>query len=153
SDGKKFAKLLDGKSFVPYRVRRIAGSQLTAAWAREDGLREPVLATCLDGLGVKVPANTFSVRDVARVIGGRHPLSVIEVATQAEVTGWCMADWADYYENRGPDVPPLNVISLEFSDTPLRQLVNSPQMVRDLDWIDACWPAEKKHSGDYPQVR
>jgi Cupin-like domain/Jumonji helical domain len=33
----------------------------------------------------------------------------------------------------------LNQISLEFSHTPLRAKVQSPQFVRDLDWIDQAW--------------
>jgi hypothetical protein len=37
----------------------------------------------------------------------------------------------------------LNQISLEFSHTVLRQQVQSPQIVRDLDWIDIAW---KPHS-------
>jgi len=34
----------------------------------------------------------------------------------------------------------LNQISLEFSQTPLRQKIASPQFVRDMDWIDNVWP-------------
>jgi hypothetical protein len=34
----------------------------------------------------------------------------------------------------------LNQISLEFSHTPLKDIILSPQFVRDLDWIDHAWP-------------
>ena len=34
----------------------------------------------------------------------------------------------------------LNLISLEFSGTPLAQRVSSPKFVRDIDWIDHAWP-------------
>ena len=37
----------------------------------------------------------------------------------------------------------LNQISLEFSQTPLRRKILSPQFVRDLDWIDNAWPGRK----------
>ena len=50
----------------------------------------------------------------------------------------------------------LNQISLEFSDTPLRKMVLSPQFVRDLDWIDKCWPLELKQRNSkksYPSVQ
>lgn len=38
----------------------------------------------------------------------------------------------------------LNQISYEFSGTLLNDLVRSPQIVRDVDWIDHAWPAEQK---------
>lgn len=47
----------------------------------------------------------------------------------------------------------LNQISLEFSSTPLRKIVQSPQFVRDLDWIDHAWPAERRAAMDYPMVQ
>jgi F-box/leucine-rich repeat protein 10/11 len=47
----------------------------------------------------------------------------------------------------------LNQISLEFSFTPLRRMVNSPRFVRDMDWIDHAWPCDKREAGDYPVVQ
>ena len=47
----------------------------------------------------------------------------------------------------------LNVISLEFSDTPLMKHVQSPRIVRELDWIDTVWPKDRKVSGQYPVVQ
>ena len=38
----------------------------------------------------------------------------------------------------------LNQISYEFSGTPLHSMVRSPKIVRDIDWIDQAWPAERK---------
>lgn len=48
----------------------------------------------------------------------------------------------------------LNQISLEFSDTPLKKHVVSPQFVRDLDWIDNSWPSELRNTQQsYPAVK
>ena len=59
----------------------------------------------------------------------------------------------------------LNQISLEFSQTPLRRRILSPQFVRDLDWIDNAWPGRKAKAnasgslesvetgGEYPSVQ
>ena len=50
----------------------------------------------------------------------------------------------------------LNQISLEFSDTPLGEKVVSPQFVRDLDWIDNCWPSnlrQRYNNQSYPSVQ
>lgn len=38
----------------------------------------------------------------------------------------------------------LNQRSYEFTGTPLDELVQSPQFVRDLDWIDHAWPSSMK---------
>ena len=47
----------------------------------------------------------------------------------------------------------LNQISLEFSRTPLYEMVKSPQFVRDLDWIDHAWPFQRRKMYDYPIVQ
>jgi len=48
----------------------------------------------------------------------------------------------------------LNQISLEFSGTPLQELVLSPQFVRDLDWVGNCWPADlRRDKQSYPSVQ
>jgi hypothetical protein len=48
----------------------------------------------------------------------------------------------------------LNQISLEFSHTPLKDRILSPQFVRDLDWIDNAWPRRENDPTDvYPNVQ
>jgi len=47
----------------------------------------------------------------------------------------------------------LNQISLEFSLLPLAKYVKSPKFVRDIDWVDNMWPAQRKAQGDYPRVQ
>ena len=39
---------------------------------------------------------------------------------------------------------PLNVISLEFSNTKLDNQVTAPRIVRQIDWIDKVWPRHLK---------
>ncbi|KAG5184756.1 hypothetical protein JKP88DRAFT_354384 [Tribonema minus] len=154
-DRNKFQHLLESKRFTPLEVQQLRGEELTAEWAYKTGLREPVMVRDKTGLGLQVPdASTFTVRDVADIVGEDFPVSVIEVCSQSELPGWRLGDWAEYYETRKAEQPPLNVISLEFSQTPLRKFVTSPKMVRSLDWIDAVWPAEdRREGGTYPQVQ
>ena len=38
------------------------------------------------------------------------------------------------------------------SDTPLAKMVTSPQLVRDMDWVDWCWPQDRKGEGQFPKV-
>jgi F-box/leucine-rich repeat protein 10/11 len=39
-----------------------------------------------------------------------------------------------------PNVQVVNQVSYEFSRTELAQYITSPQLVRDIDWIDIVWP-------------
>jgi hypothetical protein len=59
-------------------------------------------------------------------------LDVIDVPTQSEVVPkWTMEQWANYYHTPAEERKQiLNVISLEFSQTPLMQQVRSPGIVR-----------------------
>ena len=158
-DASRFERLLAEK--VPAlgaaggNIDVIPSTQFTREWVQGHGLRRPVLIQGREGLGLKVPAAGFTVRDVATVVGESHPIDVIDVAAQEELPGgWTLGDWADYYHT-----PParrrrvLNVISLEFSGTRLAGLVRSPRAVRQLDWIDNVWPGARRAAGEYPQVQ
>ncbi|CAE7441591.1 Kdm2 [Symbiodinium microadriaticum] len=46
------------------------------------------------------------------------------------------------------------MISLEVSSTPLASHILSPRFVRQLDWIDAYWPVDRRARGrDFPSVQ
>ncbi|KAL6046274.1 Lysine-specific demethylase 2A [Balamuthia mandrillaris] len=112
----------------------------------EEGFRQPTLVLRPAGLGLKVPdAATFDVDSVAALVGNRE-LEIIDVARQADVTPrWHMEDWAEYF-SQAPEQREriLNVISLEFSDSKLASKVQSPHVVRLVDWVDHVWPREIK---------
>jgi hypothetical protein len=155
SDANKFAEMLKGKSFSPYALEEVQGASLTASRLREEGLSEPLLIRSKKGLGLRVPdASTFGVRQVADTVGHDYRISVIEVSSQSELTPqWTLGQWVQYYEGRPPHAPPLNVLSLEFSDTPMRKLVMSPKVARELDWVERYWPPSRRLvENDYPKV-
>lgn len=52
-------------------------------------------------------------------------------------------EWQRYYEDPEKDKL-LNVISLEFSHTKLENYVQSPALVRQIDWVDCVWPRHLK---------
>ncbi|CAM9537205.1 unnamed protein product, partial [Hapterophycus canaliculatus] len=65
-----------------------------------------------------------------------------------------LAEFAEYFETcTKPGQAILNMISLEFSDTPLATMVQSPQLVRDIDWLNRCWPEDRKQEGQFPKVQ
>lgn len=86
---------------------------------RQRGFDFPVFLPYKEGLNIKVPGPSFSVRDVVRLVGPKRPVDVIEVANQSELPNWTLGDWAEYYCNEEYRTKRLNVISLEFSQTSL----------------------------------
>ncbi|KAI8814877.1 hypothetical protein BJ742DRAFT_784730 [Cladochytrium replicatum] len=152
-DEYKYTKILKARTFLPANFARIRGSELTIDYARRTGLESPVIIEDPEGLDMKMPDSSITVRDVAELCGEKRKVDVIEVSSQAELV-MTLEEWATYYEQ-----PPhsrkriLNVISLEFSDTALGKQVVRPKFVRDVDWIDNVWPAEMKARKEYPKVQ
>uniref|UniRef100_A0A1I8IJJ5 SH2 domain-containing protein n=1 Tax=Macrostomum lignano TaxID=282301 RepID=A0A1I8IJJ5_9PLAT len=85
-----------------------------------------------------VPSESFNVADVKLMVGARRPVDVMDVRTQQALV-MTMRQWTDYYTDPNRDRI-LNVISLEFSHTKLDNYVESPTVVRQIDWIDRAWP-------------
>lgn len=54
-----------------------------------------------------------------------------------------MKEWQEYYDTVEKDKL-MNVISLEFSHTKLDNYIQSPQIVRLIDWVDVVWPRQLK---------
>lgn len=125
-----------------------------------------------ESLGMLIPK--LSIRDIAECIGFEYPVNIMDVHTQEEIPNWNLGDLVNYFEctkrkeklakyyssdnqmefdiSTLPRV--LNQISLEFSKTPLRHKVQSPQFVRDIDWIENAWPSDRKlHHNEYPRVQ
>lgn len=65
-------------------------------------------------------------------MGSKRVLDVMEVNTQKNLQ-MTMKEWQEYYEDPKKKKL-LNVISLEFSQTKLENYVQSPSIVRQLDW-------------------
>lgn len=77
------------------------------------------------------------------------------MATQTNTPGYTLSKWADYYHSEPSKRDKIrNVISLEVSDTPLAKQISPPRIVRELDWVEKYWPANKKGKGhSYPKVQ
>lgn len=90
---------------------------------------------------------------MAKLIGFHVPVKIIEVGTQSEIVGWTFGQYVEYLQRRGPNHKILNLISLEFSMTPMSNFVHAPEVVRKIDWIDVLWPLDRRGRADYPQVQ
>ncbi|PRP79815.1 histone lysine demethylase PHF8-like [Planoprotostelium fungivorum] len=163
SEKKKVKPAIDFVAFMKQKpgsisteniVQKVKGVELTRELFTENGFRVPIVTTDDVPVGMKLPPSDFTVDDVRDTIGPGRLLDVIEVSTQSEVMPqWNLERWATYYRqiNRKEI---YNVISLEFSGTPLQEKVVAPQVVRDIDWIDNVWPSGRRGDTDkWPKVQ
>ena len=120
----------------------------------ETGFNKPfVIVGNGPAVGIKIPDQTTTFGDIAQIVGTQTPTKLIEVGQQAEITGRTLGEYADYLANRTKNHKTLNMITLEFSSTPLNSKILAPSFVRDIDWIDSIWPLERRRRGDYPKVQ
>ncbi|KAM9325164.1 histone lysine demethylase PHF8 [Gastrophryne carolinensis] len=116
------------------------GTQLTVEYLEENSFSVPILVLKKDGLGMTLPPPSFTVNDVEYYVGGEKEIDVIDVVRQADLK-MKLKDFVKYYN--GPKREKvLNVISLEFSETRLSNLVETPKIVRKLSWVENLWPEQ-----------
>ena len=93
-----------------------------------NGFDAPIVIYENKSLGIRVPDDTFSVRDVKKLVGSDRSIDVIDVNTQHGFT-MTMREWHRYYSNNKERARTLNVLSLEFSHSPMDEFVDSPHIV------------------------
>ncbi|GAA6007354.1 [Histone H3]-lysine-36 demethylase [Rhodotorula paludigena] len=118
----------------------------------EQGMMEPFVVEHEDGLGLQMPPRSITVKEVAELVGPKTPLEVIDCASQSSLSNWTLGQWAKYYDDPKRDKV-RNVISLEVSESRLGAMVQAPELVRKLDWVDNVWPNDMKVPGQYPRVQ
>ncbi|KAI9282676.1 hypothetical protein BY458DRAFT_496958 [Sporodiniella umbellata] len=144
-DERIWQRVLQAKTFAPNAFPRYRADQVDLDLFRKTGLREPcVIEKNGPGLGMTMPTD-LSVQQIADWVGRETEIEVMDVATQAEITGWTLGRWADYFSQPVRDRI-RNVISLEISGTVLAEKITRPQVVRDMDWVDLVWPKQKMDS-------
>uniref|UniRef100_A0A3Q3FHY4 PHD finger protein 8 n=1 Tax=Labrus bergylta TaxID=56723 RepID=A0A3Q3FHY4_9LABR len=117
-----------------------SGAQLTVEFLEEHSFSVPVMVLRRDGLGMTLPPASFGVNDVEHYIGSDKEIDVIDVSRQSDMK-MRLGDFVEYYNSPNRDRV-LNVISLEFSETRLSNLVETPKIVRKLSWVENLWPEE-----------
>ncbi|KAH7637477.1 lysine-specific demethylase 2b-like protein [Dermatophagoides farinae] len=146
-------------------VREMNGTDITFELFQRNGFQTPMVVkeNKNNVLGMKIPSNSFTVDDVKACVGQRRILDVMDVETQKGKT-MTMKEWCNYYNNNTENrMELLNVISLEFSHTKLEHFVDSPRIVKQMDWVDLVWPRYLKrmqkegtnalHEMKYPKVQ
>lgn len=135
---------LTSNRFGNFFVKEMKGEDFSLKYLQEHGLEDPLVFKEKSGLGMRMPSDNFTVNDVRQCVGSRRMLDVMDVTTQRDIE-MPMKDWCKYFENTNREKL-LNVISLEFSHTRLEHYVESPTVVRQVDWIDWMWPPHLKKS-------
>ncbi|XP_023220193.1 lysine-specific demethylase 2A-like [Centruroides sculpturatus] len=135
---------LNSEQFGNYFVKELKGEEFSLKYFQEYGFEYPILFKDKSGLGMRMPSNNFTVNDVRQCVGSRRILDVMDVTTQKD-TEMTMKEWCQYFEDPKRERL-LNVISLEFSHTRLEHYVESPTVVRQVDWVDLVWPRHLKES-------
>jgi hypothetical protein len=71
-------KVTNGNPF-----KHMHGSDLGLGWVESDetAMREPIIVDKPDGLGMKMPSNALTVRDIVELVGGDTMLEVIGVSS------------------------------------------------------------------------
>ncbi|VDM19591.1 unnamed protein product [Wuchereria bancrofti] len=135
--------------------REMNASDFTIEYVQENGVEEPLLfRDSLSSLGMKMPKDgTFTARCVLKAVGDRM-IEVVDVMTQGS-RQMMLSDFVEYYES-----PPaerkdlLNLLSLEFSLTPLSKKVRGPALALEIDWVELYWPRNLRNSpSTFPKVQ
>ncbi|KAM4707319.1 lysine-specific demethylase 2B isoform 2-T2 [Discoglossus pictus] len=125
-------------------VRIMEGKDFTYEYVQREALQVPLLFRAKEGLGIKMPHQDFTVRDVKLLVGSRRVVDVMDVNTQKAID-MSMSQFVRYYETPENEREKLyNVISLEFSHTKLEKVVKRPTVVDAVDWVDNMWPPHLK---------
>ncbi|CAF3020827.1 unnamed protein product, partial [Rotaria sp. Silwood2] len=121
-------------------VEELTADEFNVSYIQRTGFPNPIIIKQHRGLGLQVPTSHFTIHDVRSCIGSQRLIDVVHVDTQ-ESSQMTMKSWTDYYD-QSPEKRSqlLNVISLEFSHTKLEKYVESPLLVREIDWVSNAWP-------------
>ncbi|KAL0962943.1 hypothetical protein UPYG_G00347430 [Umbra pygmaea] len=135
-----FIKDLQNRTFASGDeiLLRMPGEQVTQRYLEKHGWSYPIAVPNKEGLGLKLPPPSFSVKDVEQVVGGDKIIDVIDVARQADSKMKLKEFVKYYYSPQRPKV--LNVISLEFSDTKMAEQVKIPDVAQKMSWVENYWP-------------
>ncbi|XP_073991040.1 lysine demethylase 2 [Rhodnius prolixus] len=146
-EGKRSFNLqekLESDNYSQSYVREMQGPDFNITYLQRHGFNTPLLFREKAGLGLHVPSQNFTVNDVRTCVGSRRLLDVMDVSTQKNFE-MSMKEWQRYYEDPRKEKL-LNVISLEFSHTKLENYIQTPSIVRQIDWVDCVWPRHLKEA-------
>jgi hypothetical protein len=151
-----YRKLLENKVFPELPLETFDSASFSFDRIKQIGFDFPFLVKGTDeNFGIELPPRSWTLKTIASFIGEDTPVRVIEVATQSEIQTLTLLQYADYLElsRTSSSQKVLNMISLEFSNTKLNDLVSPPAFVNTIDWVQRFWPIERIARNDFPRVQ
>ncbi|KAF8359535.1 jhdm-1 [Pristionchus pacificus] len=149
-----YQELLNDPAYnKPELYKSMEPEEFNMDYYHRTGLTEVLKFSCPpEKLGMKMVDDDFTVDDVEKLVGGDRMITVVVVATQ-QSEDMPLKKFIEFYKNvdgrqsnssKDDSKRTLyNVLSLEFSNTALTDLVQSPSLVREIDWASS-WPDERK---------
>lgn len=157
---KYYEELLEQRRFPALPHKRFQADLFDFKDIEKEGFDVPfVVEGNHSNFGLEVPPASWTLKEIASIIGTETPVRIIEVGTQSELCGFSIAQYADYLStNRSstknyPNSRILNMISLEVSNTKLTDMICAPKFVDLIDWVSLLWPLDRIARNDYPRVQ
>ena len=96
------------------------------------------------GLEMRMPASPFGVEDISRLVGSEEVVDVLNVNDQHEGNQMTLDEWKAYFcQSPVPnDFGVQCVVDLDYSGSPLDDIIEQPSIIHTLDWISNHWPAD-----------
>jgi hypothetical protein len=79
SDPKRWSRYLETKPIHKHAFQTMKGQDVSLTWLTNDekAMTEPIIIEQPDGLGMKMPEPSFSVSDVAKLVGPQEKIEVL----------------------------------------------------------------------------
>lgn len=139
----------------------LPGRDFDMDYVEANGLERPLLFKNADGLGITIPER-LGVRDVLEMVDREENIKVQNSRDQSAM-GIKLEKFVEHYSKKnGENREIWNMLSFEFSHYErFSRLVESPKIVRQLDWIETIdelpekrrWRSLKGDKHWYPKVQ
>ncbi|OAF70194.1 JmjC domain-containing histone demethylation protein 1 [Intoshia linei] len=135
-----FIKWLENKGFYEASLicSTVEGEDLNENFLERTGFDKPIFIEKKDGLKMTMPPSHVNIGDIINLIGSERIIDVINVRNQTDFKMRLKHFHTYYILKNKTDI--FNVISLEFSKTKLAEIIEIPDVVKQISWVDLYWP-------------
>ncbi|KAA0193943.1 Histone lysine demethylase PHF8 [Fasciolopsis buskii] len=121
-------------------VQEVSGYDINGHELTIRGFDKPLLVGKRDGLRIRVPSCSFLPSNLLSYIDPHHIVDVIDVREQVEIQ-MTLEELVEHFA-ASPRTRLLNMLSLEFSQTRLSEVVEPPHVVSELSLVTNCWVSD-----------
>lgn len=121
-------------------VQEVSGYDINGHELTVRGFDKPLLVGKRDGLRIRVPSCSFLPSNLLSYIDPHRIVDVIDVREQVEIQ-MTLKELVEHFA-ASPRTRLLNMLSLEFSQTRLSEVVEPPHVVSELSLVTNCWVSD-----------